>query len=332
MHQQRLILVSDSSQIGEARRIAAKVAEATSLNETDRGRVAIVVTELATNLVRHGGSGGGHIFVRAVDADDVEVVAVDRGCGMDLTQCLRDGYSTGGTAGQGLGAIRRQSSEFDAYSDAAGSALRCEIATDRSKRIPAQRLRFGVAQSNAPREEVCGDGWRMAYDAGRIALLLVDGLGHGVAASDAAVAAERAFDESPFDDPETMLQRCHKTLIGTRGAAVATAVLDLKRGVLRYAGVGNISGTLLTDTQRRGLMSHNGIVGHQVRKIQAIDYAWSQQSTLVMHSDGVQSRWSIDPYPGLLQRHPSLLAAVLHRDFTRGRDDSTVAVLRSNPS
>jgi hypothetical protein len=125
------------------------------------------------------------------------------------------------------------------------------------------------------------------------------------------------------------LTRAHRKLSGTRGAAVAVALIDEARGTLRYAGIGNVAGTLINNGETRGLVSHNGTIGHQLRKVQALDYPWASQTTLVMHSDGLQTRWTTQPYPGVLQRHPSILAAILHRDFTRGRDDATATVLRS---
>jgi len=50
---------------------------------------------------------------------------------------------------------------------------------------------------------------------------------------------------------------------------------------------------------------------------------------LVLHSDGLVSHWSLDAYPGLAARDPSLIAGILYRDFTRGRDDVTVVVAKA---
>jgi hypothetical protein len=99
---------------------------------------------------------------------------------------------------------------------------------------------------------------------------------------------------------------------------------------MKYAGVGNISGHLRSASEEkgRGLMSHNGTVGVQVRKIQELNYPLPAQGLLVMHSDGLQSRWSLEKYPGLIGQHPAVIAGVLYRDFTRGHDDVTVAVVR----
>jgi hypothetical protein len=76
------------------------------------------------------------------------------------------------------------------------------------------------------------------------------------------------------------------------------------------------------------MVSYNGTVGHEVRKIQEFTYQWPQQGLLVMHSDGLKTQWRLDRYPGLMHKHPSLIAGVLYRDFNRGRDDVTVLVAR----
>ena len=77
------------------------------------------------------------------------------------------------------------------------------------------------------------------------------------------------------------------------------------------------------------MVSYNGTVGHEVRKIREFTYLWPKGGLLVMHSDGLGTQWRLDRYPGLIARHPSLIAGVLYRDFNRGRDDVTVLVASS---
>ena len=49
---------------------------------------------------------------------------------------------------------------------------------------------------------------------------------------------------------------------------------------------------------------------------------------VVLHSDGLSSRWNLGTYPGLARRHPMLVAGVLYRDFGRRTDDAAVVVVR----
>jgi hypothetical protein len=160
--------------------------------------------------------------------------------------------------------------------------------------------------------------------------MLVDGLGHGPEAAAAAKEAVEVFEDDPFRTLPAMFNLSHVRMQGTRGGAMAAAQIDGVASKLQYVGVGNIAGHLraVDSTSGRGLLSHNGTVGVRIRHTQEVSYECPADGLLVMHSDGLQSRWSFDNYPGLAVRHPAIIAAILYRDFTRGRDDVTVAAVR----
>jgi anti-sigma regulatory factor (Ser/Thr protein kinase) len=324
------IAVSEASQAGEARRVATRMAEAIGFDEQARGEVAIVATELATNLARH--ARGGRLLIQALDLSGgptMEILSVDAGPGMtDVPRCMRDGYSTAGTPGNGLGAVRRLSSIFDVHSTAgAGTVVvsrLCRLAPASASGPVSRRYEYAAISIPAPHEEVCGDTWRIAERDGNCAVLVADGLGHGPLAADAATQAGAVFDASPFEDADALIERAHRALSGTRG--VALAVARIGAGV-RYTGVGNISAVLTGAERSRGLASQNGTVGLQLRKVLSFDYEWPPRGLLVMHSDGISNRWQLDTYPGLAQRHPAIVAGVLWRDFGRGRDDATIVVV-----
>jgi anti-sigma regulatory factor (Ser/Thr protein kinase) len=323
-------VVTEMSQVGEARRAAVRLAETLGLNEARRSDVAIVTTELATNLVKYARRG--QILLqrlRVADATELEIVAVDSGPGMsNVHTCLEDGVSSAGTPGTGLGAIRRLSDMFDAYSAPnVGTAIvsRIKVAEDRA--LSPRAFDVGAVSIAAPNELLCGDSWRVAARHDEIAVLVADGLGHGPLASEASERAARAFDEDPFGEPAGYFERAHRSLMGSRGAAVSWG--RLSQDAFLYAGIGNIAGTLLGGDRPRGLPTQNGTVGVQVRgSLHVNRYDWPACGVLVMHSDGLTTRWSFDTYPGLAMRHPAVVAAVLYRDFVRGRDDATVVVVR----
>jgi anti-sigma regulatory factor (Ser/Thr protein kinase) len=322
--------VSDPSGAGEVRRAAVALAVALDLSEDVQGRVALVATEAATNIIKH--AKGGSIVLRSLSAAEgggVEVLALDRGPGIaDLARCLRDGYSTAGTAGAGLGAVRRQSDLFEVASvQGAGTALVARV-RERTAPTPAVGVDVGAVCLPIPGEEVCGDGWAVESAPPRTALLVVDGLGHGLPASVAAREAIRAFRGSAHLDPADSIHAIHAALRPTRGGAAAVAVIDHAVRALRFAGVGNISGTVLALGRRQGLVSLSGTLGHSVRKVQTFEYVWPAGAVLVLHSDGLSSQWDLSRYPGLVARHPALIAGVVHRDHWRGRDDATVLVAR----
>jgi anti-sigma regulatory factor (Ser/Thr protein kinase) len=333
MFLQLAVPVSDSSQIGEVRRQVQRIACQAGLNESECSNAAIVATELATNLSRY--ATGGEILLRSFEiagTTGVEVLAIDRGPGIaDVSRCLEDGFSTGGTAGQGLGAVRRLSTEFDIFSAQPGGTVvlaRLEIPPKSSR--STNGFAWGTINRPAPREQVSGDTWRIAERHSELALLIADGLGHGPLAAAAADTAAAAFDEDPFLPLPEYFTAADRRMRATRGAAAAVAQISASREILKYAGVGNIAGTLrpLGDAKGRGLMSHNGTVGAEMRKVVSLDFECPRQALLIMHSDGLKSRWSLEAYPGLVVRHPAVVAAVLYRDFCRGNDDVTVVVVR----
>lgn len=330
------IPVVEQSQIAHARREAVALAQGAGFGEQDAGRVAIVATELATNLVKHGSEG--RLLAGLYDQPGdrarpgVELIAIDKGRGIaDLGAALRDGHSTAGTAGEGLGAIQRQAQAFHAFSrPGSGTAMLARLTPGRSSgAVPEQP--WGAVCVPKPGEEVCGDDWHVAPDAeGAHTFMVVDGLGHGPQAAEAASEAVRLFKKHVGERPAAILDALHAGLRTTRGAAAAVARFDPDRRVLIFCGIGNIAGSLTTGTTTKRMVSQNGTVGHAIRKIQEFEYSYDGEPLVVLHSDGLSGSWSLGSYPGLVTADPVLIAAVLYRDFARGRDDSTVLVTRGS--
>ena len=159
-------------------------------------------------------------------------------------------------------------------------------------------------------------------------MLLADGLGHGIGAADAANAAIAAFVRFTNATPSEALAAVHDGVSHTRGAAAAVVSLTRSPALVKYAGVGNVSGSITINGTIRHAVSHNGTLGHEARTFREYSYPWAKDAIFVMHSDGLSSHWSLDAYPGLRMRHPTVIAAVLYRDFSRQRDDVTVLVAR----
>jgi hypothetical protein len=256
----------------------------------------------------------------------IEMLAIDGGAGMqDANAAMADGNSTAGTYGVGLGAIG-QSDLFDFYTwPERGTCARvvwaspARAAVAMRPGLPATGWRAGVRRCT----------WAAAIDDG-VLLMLVDGLGHGEAAAEAADGAVHTLAALAAASPVRRLRPVPhaRGLAKDARGGCGVARVDAHAGQVQFAGVGNIACCTSLDGQRRHLVSINGIVGHNLRKVQAFDTAWQDGMVLILHSDGLTSRWSLDPYPGLEQAHPALIAAVLYRDCYRGRDDVSVMVLR----
>lgn len=325
MHYQVSVTIEDPSQVGEARRMASQISNVVGLDEVAGGKLGIVATELATNILKHAGRGE-ILFGNLRGPRSVDVIALDRGPGIsNLEKCVEDGFSSAGTAGHGLGAILRQSASYEIYTHPiAGTAIIATVGQAPTR----QRFEIGVVCRPVKGEIECGDGWAVSQSFSRYTLMVADGLGHGLPAYSAASQAMHAFGGAAHQGPSEILQVAHAALRATRGAAVAVAEINADNGVLKYAGVGNVAGVILSNGTSRSMVSHNGIVGGEMRRLQEFSYPWTPQSTLVMNSDGIATQWHLDKHPGLISKSPQMIAAVLYRDFQRVRDDSTVIVLR----
>jgi anti-sigma regulatory factor (Ser/Thr protein kinase) len=324
------VCVEQPTDAAEARRIAMARAEHLAFDESQAGKLSIVVTELARNLVKH--ASGGDLFLRSVEDDGasgVEVLALDRGPGIeDVGRSFQDGYSTTGTPGTGLGAVARLSSVHDVYSRRGqGTVLMAQV-WSRNNAVRPRHLRAGGIARAIPGEVTCGDGWIVQQRAAGARVLVADGLGHGEQAAAAARAAIQTALNRPGDSPPALLENAHAALRSTRGAAVAAAEIDSAARVVRFAGIGNISAVIIPPSGPWvRMVSHNGTVGHEIRRVVEFAYPWNEGCLLLMHSDGLGSNWGFDAYPGLASRHPSIVAGVLYRDYTRGRDDVSVVAL-----
>lgn len=321
--------VIDMTHIAEARRFAAERASELGFDETQTGRVALVATELATNIVKHGN--GGQMLISAYDDSSgagVQLIALDKGRGIaNLSEALRDGVSTAGSAGAGLGAIRRQSRVMEIASwPGLGTAVLARIEA-RHRAGAAITPPWGCVSVPMPGETVCGDGCDAVEDAAGRTLIVVDGLGHGPSAATAASEALRLFRRHQSRPLPEMLTFLHAGLRSTRGAAVSLARFDPTQHKVYYGGIGNIAAAIVSAGDVRRMVAHNGTAGHVARRIQVFDYPYDA-GIVVMASDGLATSWSLASYPGLTQAHPTLIAAVLYRDFSRQRDDCTVLVAR----
>jgi anti-sigma regulatory factor (Ser/Thr protein kinase) len=323
---------ADSSQTGHARRQALALAYQMGFSELSQGQLAIIVTEAAANIAAHAGQGELLLVPWRFRGDSgIDVLALDNGKGMaDVGRSLEDGYSTAGTAGQGLGAMSRLADGLQIYSaPGRGTALLARVTRESATAARSSGdYVLGAVSLAMAGETQCGDAWSADFTPQRSIYIVADGLGHGPSAAEAAQEAVRVFEQAPHLSPVRILTDAHLALAKTRGAAVSIAEILHDKAIVNYAGVGNVAGVIHDRGKSRSMVSMNGTLGHSVGRIQHFSYPWEKTSALIMHSDGLATRWSMDQYPGLGTRHPALLAGVLYRDFCRRRDDVTILVSR----
>lgn len=314
--------------VGAVRRRFAALAATSGLDETRTGEAALLATELASNVIKHARHGGALLGCAAVGGVRGAALAVwDRGPGMNVDACLRDGMSTAGTAGAGLGAVARLATRWDAYSrHGAGTVITASV----FPRGPIPRTAFEVGGVAVPYPgmAVCGDAWR-AHEAGGTATLIVcDGLGHGDGAAAASRAVLGAFSQRPDDGLAAILARADRAAHATRGAAATVVRVDRAAREATIAGVGNVAAWIINGAALRQLVTQHGTLGHATPRIREERYPFPPDAVLVVCSDGIKSRPAIDEHPDLLAHEPATIAAAVWRDHARGRDDATAVVLR----
>src|SRR5215470_11184969 len=220
--------IAERSRVAEARRLAVAAATQQGFSATNAGRVAIAATELATNLIKH--AAGGQIIIGTFDDAEgkgVELLALDRGPGIpDLNRALTDGHSSTGSAGTGLGAIRRSADVFALTSGIGrGTAVLARL-KDEARLAAKGGYVIGGLCAPYPGERVCGDGWAGNWRAETMRLLLADGSGHGPEANKAAQRAIEIFHDRIGHDAEAVARAIDRALGATRGAAIAVAEID----------------------------------------------------------------------------------------------------------
>jgi len=328
-----VIRIADVSAAGEVRRKATALSAMLGFDETDQGTVSVVAAEAAKNIAIHAREG--EVFVRTLregEAVGIELLAVDRGPGIeDVTRAMRDGFSSAGTAGIGIGAMSRMSRVFDLFSTPGkGTVVLAQLWPRKTVHRGSEPFQVGVVQLSKDGEEVCGDNYVVLQDEPDVLLVMIaDGLGHGPLAHAAAAEAVRVLRGHRGVTLERLLELMHAALRPTRGAAASIVQINVRTREVQFAGVGNVAGAILSGpTTSRSMATHNGTLGHSMRKVQGFSYPWPADGVLIMHSDGLGTQWKLDKYPGLSKRHPALIAGVLYRDFNRGRDDVTVVAAR----
>ena len=318
--EQKFIL-DEPSQLGEIRRTISQWSKDISLNEVLSEKISIIINELGTNILKHAQRGE---IIATINNSTINILSVDRGPGIsDISTALRDGYSTHGTAGNGLGAVKRLATNFDIHSSSKGTVVYAQVGESNFSEATMEFFGFSLPIKG---EVVSGDGW---IETGKAPhrLLVCDGLGHGILAHEATRVALDAFIQSDHLDPLQDITQLHHALKSTRGAAVSVAFIDSEKKTLNFCGLGNVVGSIVGKNTKR-LISYNGTAGVQMRKVQALTYPFEKNDIFIIHSDGLSTHWNLSDYPGLIIKHPLVIAGVLYRDHSRGNDDVTVVVGR----
>jgi anti-sigma regulatory factor (Ser/Thr protein kinase) len=336
----RWLTVEDASAVVACRNAGLAMASRLQFPAARADALALAVTEAASNLHKHARQGALLLAVnRDTDVPGIELVTIDSGPGLqDVSAAMQDGHSTSGTLGIGLGAIRRLADFCDLYSvPGHGTALVARFWPVPREHVPrgaAPRRCAGLIRPITGETE-CGDAYGVLRTDDTVTAVFCDGLGHGPLAAAAAAAALAAVLSEPatesasesVTEPAALLERAHRRMSGTRGGAVAVVQVSGQRA--RFAGLGNVAAFILSAGSRKSMLSVPGIAGYQARAFRQFEYEVPPGAAVILHSDGISSRWEVAAVPGVETKDPLLVAAVLLAEAGIHRDDAGVLVLAS---
>lgn len=326
--------VTEISQVGAARRRALHEAEGLDLPTEARERLALVVTEAGTNLVRHARGGEILLILRGRgQSAGIDIIALDEGPGLaNVEAAMTDGYSTAAAGergiGGGLGAISRLSESFDIYTDARGTSVVVTIGKlHQDSDGPMESAGLIVPKPNFDQG---GDAFCLRHEADRTLIMLMDVLGHGPAAASEADKAIAAFAQTAGASLEEIEQEVSTALRGGRGAAALFVELPHAAGRLRAMGLGNVRGEIAAiEGPRFGIPSMPGIVGAAAKPPRVTEHDWSSQAVLLLSTDGLRGGDRAPEPPSLFFRDPMTIAASIYKRRRRGTDDCGVVVARA---
>ena len=303
-----------------------------------REKMELVCNEMMSNQLKFA-AGKGLIQLWAVEQPclALDLFALDYGEGFhDLPQALTDGYTTAGTMGKGLGAIRRLAHQSEFYSLAAGAVRDNPW---HGMAVWARFYRDGIPPAS-PYQIGCylrayhdgihnGDAIWLNSVNGSLRWLHMDGLGHGQEAAEAVRGCNGILYGG--DAVEELLTHLSQRLKGGRGAVGMLVEVDSHRRQAGRSGVGDMSAFRIADGERTNIMFKPGILGHAHGRIERQTVSLPPQALLITASDGLRRSWSLRSFPGLWRLHPQLIALLLGAVAGRDNDDRSILALRITP-
>lgn len=329
-------IIPDRSFASIVKKELRRLGENIRLSKKKIAEIDIIVSELISNLNKH--ATGGEILFKVTEdlygRKGIEMISIDRGPGMkDPSEMLKDGNTTTSTLGQGLGAVKRLSDEFDIYSLRGWGTIVLSRVYTSDIDINKKTGKFSFYTIMMPKhgQLVCGDGWKLLRNNFEYRLIALDGLGHGPEANKASESAINEFLSVGKVPPAETIRVLHHKINKTRGAVGMVIHLNSISNLVAYAGLGNISVRIFGMDKTKSLISYNGIIGYSIpNTIHTNQVNFQQHDVMIVYSDGLKSRWEINHLPDIFKHDGSIIAAAIYKDFSRNTDDTLVIVIKHN--
>jgi hypothetical protein len=191
-------------------------------------------------------------------------------------------------------------------------------------------IKWGIAQRALAGQTVSGDRYLMHAGPDRILMAVVDGLGHGEEAAEAAEAAMATIETYHQEPVISLLRRCHAALRCTRGAVISIASIDAIYESMVWLGVGNVEGIILraertTIPEQEHIPLLPGVVGYQLPRLRAVVTPMNRGDLIIFYTDGIRGDALSHP---IARNSPQQIARRLCSEFNKGTDDALVLAAR----
>ncbi len=337
--------IDNESDIGICRRKGVNLANKMGFDKVKSGEIAILISELGTNVLKHGGGKGKIVISQYENGGDnkaIEIWCCDSGNGIiDYHKSLTDGISNTKTLGIGLGTISRFSDKIEIDPEIS-TEFSQNFFSDKSdfshcirllKWIPSKNricvnknLISGAASRCHPGESLNGDAYLVNHVNHDLTIVaVIDGLGHGADANKAsAIAKEQILQNSelPLDN---LMKQVHNSLRGTRGTTLGLAKINTETNKLLFSGIGNIESFIISREGKKNLLSFGGIMGHNMRTPRVFEFDFNPGDSLCMYSDGITTRWRHDDVTW--SDPPQKNAEHILNKYSRINDDATILII-----
>lgn len=328
------VAVAGKADVLVAGRRARRVAGEVGFEDAAIEEVALAVHELASNIVKHAGEGAIALDpVADGDCRGVEVRAHDSGPGIaDVDRAVVDGYSTAGGLGGGLGTVLRLMDDVVIDADGPPEAGATVTATrwegTRAAGPESPPLAVGAATRPKPGREAIGDAFLVEHGDGETLVGVIDGLGHGRAAHEAADRARRHVLTHADRPLAELFDGVDRTCREGRGVVMLLARFDWAAETVALGTVGNVALKVCGAAEPRRLVPERGVLGANASTPTVREWDWDPDAVVVIHTDGLRSNWRCDEVPLGAERPVTGVAGELRRSLSNGDDDATVLVVR----
>jgi anti-sigma regulatory factor (Ser/Thr protein kinase) len=329
----RFMVISNPGEVIAIRRIAKEMAHDIGFDERTREEISLVVSELASNIIKY--TQRGMITLSPVcheQCEGIMIEAEDDGDGFNQHTALKDGVSTSGTLGVGLGAVNRLMDEFDILQreNHTGTRIICKRwLHDNSNHGEHCPFEFGVFSRPKPNEFANGDTFIIKNIRNATLVGVIDGVGHGVLANQAANIARQYIERHAESSLLDIFRGVERACVATRGVVMALAVFNWKKRTFRYASVGNIEAKFFSrEHEKPKFFVRRGILGKHAPAPVITENEWHSGDMLALHSDGISTHWHWDDFLPYVNSPAQVMTEEIFNVMEKNHDDATIIIVK----